>query len=257
MFEAARRIGDPEARVELYIPRVCHKCSFRPRKIADQVIRYLDKAAKKCMQDEEEYHACPNAECSWGLYRAATIDAITMLISNLGAYFAKGDGNIFSCKMCKARYCLVCEVPFHEEQTCDDYQANAKRRSEDEQKSLEAVKQVSRPCPGPGCGVNIDKWTGCDHVTCKKTKYSIRYRIAADCCDRPEMQARVLLAMFCSLQRSNWYPASRELRPQGKLPTLLEQAAVLQAACRLLMTATTLGLDGLMDYCGHTLWGLG
>lgn len=92
---------------------------------------------------------------------------INLLIRNQGAFFAKDDGNILSCIMCKTRYCIVCEVPFHEEQTCDDYQADAKRRSEDEQKSLETVKQVSRPCPGPGCGVNIDKWTGCDHVTCE------------------------------------------------------------------------------------------
>jgi hypothetical protein len=93
---------------------------------------------------------------------------INMLTGYPGAYFARDDGNIFSCKMCKARYCLVCEVPSHEEQTCDQYQADAKRRSEDEQKSLETVKQVSRPCPGPGCGVNIDKYIGCDHVTCKR-----------------------------------------------------------------------------------------
>lgn len=70
--------------------------------------------------------------------------------------------------MSKARYCLACEVPFHEEQTCDNYQAEvkrAKRRNKDEKKSLEAVKKLSRPCPGPGCGINIDKYTGCDHVT--------------------------------------------------------------------------------------------
>jgi hypothetical protein len=94
-----------------------------------------------------------------------------MLTRNLGAYFAKDDGNIFSCKMCKARYCLVCEVPFHEEQTCDDYQAEfkrAERRNKDEEKSLEAVEKLSRPRPGPGCGINIDKYTGCDHVTCEK-----------------------------------------------------------------------------------------
>lgn len=98
---------------------------------------------------------------------------INLLTRYLGAYFAKDDGNIFSCKICKARYCLVCEVPFHEEQTCDAYQADAKRRSEDEAKSLETVKQVSRPCPGPGCGVNINKFAGCDHVTCEKTSITI------------------------------------------------------------------------------------
>jgi hypothetical protein len=82
-----------------------------------------------------------------------------------GAFFANDDGNIFNCRACKARYCLSCEVPFHEEQTCEDYQAAAERRNEDEKKALDTVKQVSRPCPG--CGINLDKFEGCDHVTCE------------------------------------------------------------------------------------------
>jgi hypothetical protein len=42
--------------------------------MTDRMTRYLDKAAKKCMQEEEEYHACPNADWSWGLYMATRID---------------------------------------------------------------------------------------------------------------------------------------------------------------------------------------
>jgi hypothetical protein len=82
------------------------------------------------------------------------------------AFFAKDDGNIFNCRACKARYCLSYEVPFHEKQTCEDYQAAAERRNEDEKRSLDTVKQVSRPCPG--CGINLDKFAGCDHVTCER-----------------------------------------------------------------------------------------
>ena len=74
MLKAARRVRDPQARVQLDLSGVCHKCSFKPCEPTDQMTRYLDKAAKKCMQQEEEYHACPNAECSWGLYRTSTID---------------------------------------------------------------------------------------------------------------------------------------------------------------------------------------
>ena len=88
-----------------------------------------------------------------------------MLIDNLGAYFAKDDGNIFSCSMCKARYCLVCEVPFHEGQTCAQYQTSVQQRSADEQKSLDLVREDSHPCPG--CGANIHKTDGCDHMTCE------------------------------------------------------------------------------------------
>jgi DNA-directed RNA polymerase subunit RPC12/RpoP len=30
--------------------------------------RYLDKGAKSCMQQDEEFQACPSATCSWGMY---------------------------------------------------------------------------------------------------------------------------------------------------------------------------------------------
>lgn len=128
--------------------------------------RYLDKAAKKCLQEEEEYHACPNAECSLGMERSFIIDCDRHVDQFLGAIYAKDDGNIFSCSMCKVRYCLVCEVPFHEGQTCAQYQARVlQQRTTDEQKSLDLVHEGSRPCPG--CGANIHKFDGCDQMTCE------------------------------------------------------------------------------------------
>jgi hypothetical protein len=57
---------------------------------------------------------------------------------------------------------------FHEDQTCEEYQAAGRRNiNQDEQKPLRAVERISRPCPGPGRGINIEKYAGCDHVTCE------------------------------------------------------------------------------------------
>lgn len=36
-----------------------------------------------------------------------------------------------------------------------------------EQKSLDAVKGISKKCPSASCGVNIEKISGCDHITCE------------------------------------------------------------------------------------------
>ena len=69
--------------------------------------------------------------------------------------------------MCQARYCLDCEVPFHEDQTCEEYHADSERRTTEEQESLATVRKISKPCPGANCGINIDKIAGCDHVTCE------------------------------------------------------------------------------------------
>jgi hypothetical protein len=172
---------------------------------------------------------------------------IDMLTRIQGAYFARGDGNIFSCTSCKARYCLVCEVPFHEEQTCDEYQADAKRRSEDEQKSLDAVKKMSRPCPGQGCGVNIDKYEGCDHMTCETMQIlPVELCLIADCYDRPEVQARILLAVLRSLQRSDRDLARWQLCTSKHLSLLHQQTTHLPAAYWLLTTTMlpSLALDG-------------
>ncbi|KAL1588033.1 hypothetical protein WHR41_03394 [Cladosporium halotolerans] len=125
---------------------------------------YLDKAAKKCMQDEEEFHACPNAACSWG------------------AFFAKDDGNVFICQECNARYCMSCNVPFHEGQTCEQY-VSSQRRAEEEDASIAAVARISRPCPH--CGISIDKYTGCDHVTCQRCRHEFCWE-----CFRPYRGAR-------------------------------------------------------------------
>jgi len=39
-------------------------------RFADRRGRYIDAAAKKAMQEDEEFHACPNAACSWGIANA-------------------------------------------------------------------------------------------------------------------------------------------------------------------------------------------
>jgi hypothetical protein len=42
------------------------------------------------------------------------------------------------------------------------------RRAEDanEQTSQETIRQISKKCPSALCGVNIQKISGCDHITC-------------------------------------------------------------------------------------------
>jgi hypothetical protein len=89
----------------------------------------------------------------------------------------------------------------------------------------------------------------------RATLFGTSRSLVTDCCRRPEVQTRVLLAVFRSLQRSNWYFASWELRTRRELPTPFKQAAVLQAACGLLRTAISFDqrLDGVRGHCGHIL----
>ena len=58
----------------------------------------------------------------------------------------------------------------HEAETCNVYQERRREeeaqraRQEENKLSLETVSKVSKPCSA--CKTNLDKYTGCDHVTC-------------------------------------------------------------------------------------------
>ncbi|KAK4574503.1 hypothetical protein LTR86_001344 [Recurvomyces mirabilis] len=68
------------------------------------------------------------------------------------------------------RYCIICEARMHEDETCNGYQERVKterdrqERAEENKRSEAEVEKISKPCPS--CGRHLDKYTGCDHVTC-------------------------------------------------------------------------------------------
>ena len=99
------------------------------------------------MEEDEEFRTCLSATCKWGCF-----------------FSTKADGNIFVCQMCSFRHCVVCEAPMHEDETCDQYRARNKQRNKENRLSRKLVKTISKRCPG--CKISIDKYDGCDHVTC-------------------------------------------------------------------------------------------
>lgn len=117
---------------------------------------YLDKAAQSFMKADEEYRACPSADRAWG------------------AFFAREDGNIFTCQSCRLRWCLVCDVAFHEGQTCEEYAAQrraegeaSQRRQDENRKSQKFMAKETKPCTG--CRASILKNGGCNHMTCERS----------------------------------------------------------------------------------------
>ncbi|RMY61537.1 hypothetical protein D0863_11238 [Hortaea werneckii] len=124
--------------------------------------QWLDKAAKSYNEATEDFRSCPSATCNWGCF-----------------FSTNDDGNIFTCQLCSIRYCVACEVTMHEDETCEAYR---KRRAtqdtaEEERRSEKFLRKVSKPCPS--CGVNIDKFSGCDHVTCSRS--SCRHEFCWEC----------------------------------------------------------------------------
>ena len=75
---------------------------------------------------------------------------------------------IFCCKVCNHKHCMACEIPWHEGETCDQYQA---RHYEEIIQTEVMVRQTSKICPG-GCGARIERNGGCPHMICKFACYN-------------------------------------------------------------------------------------
>ncbi|KAI4721530.1 hypothetical protein E4T48_02122 [Aureobasidium sp. EXF-10727] len=82
------------------------------------------------------------------------------------------DEPIFRCQECGHKHCVVCEANWHEDQTCEEFEAarevERQRNAENEQSQKE-VDKISKPCPE--CRVPIQKNQGCDHMTCSRCRH--------------------------------------------------------------------------------------
>jgi E3 ubiquitin-protein ligase RNF14 len=84
------------------------------------------------------------------------------------------DNNIFTCATCQFRVCIIHDTEWHEGETCEEYdlRTSPTQQNLQEKNSLEEVARISKKCPGDGCGCNIEKNCGCDHMTCEYRAYS-------------------------------------------------------------------------------------
>lgn len=107
-------------------------------------------------------------------------------------------GNQFVCVECHARFCIVHEGPYHDNETCDEYEYRTSgrkerdERKEEEMASEEAVRKSTKLCPGQICGWPIEKNGGCAHMSCMFTPVSVRVPESLTRC-RPKVQTPILL----------------------------------------------------------------
>lgn len=75
--------------------------------------------------------------------------------------------NICICHKCGAKACASCDRPWHEGETCEEYQKRLKAQNlqEEEAASQKTIQKQSKPCPT--CKANIERNGGCDAMRCK------------------------------------------------------------------------------------------
>ncbi|KAF2501529.1 hypothetical protein BU16DRAFT_534187 [Lophium mytilinum] len=181
--------------------------------------RYDDLVTFQAVRSMESFIPCPKARCRGGHFHEAGVAE-----------------PIFTCKSCRAKYCVVCNAPWHRNLTCEQFaikkkaklerqaksaekaaavaemlaekaareaEATEKKRLEEEaaeaaakaaeleaaqlkkqeQDSVNLIREISKECPGKGCGWRIQKNNGCDHMTCTRCGHQ-----------------------FCWLCRTSWTP---------------------------------------------------
>lgn len=68
------------------------------------------------------------------------------------------------CHSCHARQCTVHDVPWHRGETCAAFDVRARQRLRDDRKTRETVSKMAKACPG--CLRDVNKHSGCNHITC-------------------------------------------------------------------------------------------
>ena len=78
---------------------------------------------------------------------------------------AVADEDICACHKCGAKACVPCDKPWHEGETCAQYQKRVNNKEKDEKASVKTIEKKCKKCPN--CDINIQRDGGCDHMICK------------------------------------------------------------------------------------------
>ncbi|KAF2815428.1 uncharacterized protein BDZ99DRAFT_459295 [Mytilinidion resinicola] len=113
--------------------------------------RLSEQESFNFIREMEGLISCPNSDCSGGHLHPHPEEE-----------------PIFTCEGCHAKYCILCEVPYHDGLSCAEYKRQAGLT--EEQKKQEAAmaeflrEKLTKRCPK--CEILIQKDKGCDHMTC-------------------------------------------------------------------------------------------
>lgn len=164
-LECLRQSIDSQIDSEFWDQLKCPICSIkldydamRAHATGQTFERYDNMSAQSTIRALADWWECPKAGCG------------------AGGVHDQAAGPIVHCYGCDYQACFKCEVPWegHRDLTCEQYQEqlrnNAQREGDKVKEEAEAattVERTTKPCPGVGCGVRIEKNAGCHHMKCK------------------------------------------------------------------------------------------
>lgn len=131
--------------------------------------RWDAAVTKHFLAADETYITCLNPKCGdyFSIEHCGSKDKKTSSDTNSKSKSTQEENNKpekVACPYCEHQFCLSCNCPWHSS-SCDSVKKREDKQSEDAIKKLGA-----KPCPG--CGANIEKRGGCDHMNCKFPRLS-------------------------------------------------------------------------------------
>jgi hypothetical protein len=85
--------------------------------------------------------------------------------------------NCIECSECNFTMCYTCQSPWHANLTCEQY---ASQRGESFTETQTWLAEHTKPCPGEGCGVQVQKGDGCFHMTCSRCRFEFCWECLTD-----------------------------------------------------------------------------
>ncbi|KAK0778744.1 hypothetical protein LTR75_015549 [Friedmanniomyces endolithicus] len=204
--ERARRrdcnvCGDAKSPLDFAAKPPTAKCEHLPTTCNDCLARWMTSEFESKGGSGIKCPECPQTLDYADVQRAAspqTFDAYDNLLTRLalGACDdfawclapACGSGqlnpenrNYMDCKHCGYKQCLRHKVQWHADETCEEYEyrVSGDRAREEEAKTEAMLDEMSKKCPGVGCGWRIQKIDGCEHMTCKKCRWEFCWQCLA------------------------------------------------------------------------------
>ncbi|KAK4235516.1 hypothetical protein C8A03DRAFT_36627 [Achaetomium macrosporum] len=107
--------------------------------------RYDRQLLHKALRRLEDFHYCLSPRCQSGQIHDAKCPE-------------------FRCGACAARQCVRHNLPWHEGETCEQYNKRNPKRAQAEKASKAEIQTSTRTCPE--CGRVVYKSSGCNHITC-------------------------------------------------------------------------------------------
>ena len=156
-------------------PELMQKSDMKLHAAKDIYKKFDELERREIAEKTPGWRWCLAPRCRAGQVHEPSVPAAGRKTKPRGLKTRKGkkqqdDQNVCVCNECGAKACVDCDRPFHEGETCEEYQKRMKNThaEKDDAASLKTIQKECKQCPG--CNKNIMRNGGCDAMRCTQCK---------------------------------------------------------------------------------------